>query len=408
MRLPGAVWLMSIIAFCFAMGGNMIGPALPALARFYGVGAAVAGLSLSGFAAGRLLTNISLSRLLRLWRLRWVLGIGLLVQAVCSILAGIAPSFTWFIVFRSISGIGNAAFTVSSTAIMLQLVDSRQRPRAMSAYFGMNSMGMAVGPALGGIIAAVDPRLPLLLYGFLLLVGSFIAIFALRTSTRDLRTIEAPVKRVDGERHRSGIGRMLADRTFLALLLCQFAVGFVFYGMRTSTLPLYLGALGIATGTIGLLVTVGVIAQIGTSTTVGFVPRHIPRKNILAGALLVGVLSLAVFWRFDSIPAFVLGFALLGTAGGVLSSMAPTVLGDVEQGTSGSAVAIYWALFDVGAIIAPWLCGVLQDSVGISWAFVAGAVVLVVACAFVLRMRTVQHVDELPRPLVEVIASEVA
>ncbi|HMH93935.1 MAG TPA: hypothetical protein VK586_23000 [Streptosporangiaceae bacterium] len=73
------------------MGFGVIGPAIPLLAAHYGVSAALAGLAISAFAAFRFLSALAGGRLL---------------QAVTSILAGLAPTFPLLIAFRSIGGIG--------------------------------------------------------------------------------------------------------------------------------------------------------------------------------------------------------------------------------------------------------------------------------------------------------------
>lgn len=64
-RVPSTVWILSAIAATSGLGYGMLGPSLPALADLYSVGAASVSLAVSGFAAGRLITNISLTGLLK-------------------------------------------------------------------------------------------------------------------------------------------------------------------------------------------------------------------------------------------------------------------------------------------------------------------------------------------------------
>src|SRR5688572_3360112 len=107
-RVPSTVWVLSFIAVASGLGYGMLGPALPALADLYSVGAASVSLAVSGLAAGRLIANVSLTGLLKKFRLRNVLVLGLAIQAVCSVVAGLSPTFELFVAFRSISGIGSA------------------------------------------------------------------------------------------------------------------------------------------------------------------------------------------------------------------------------------------------------------------------------------------------------------
>lgn len=383
-RMPSAVWFMTIITFCSMLGFGMIGPALPALAELYGVGAAAAGLAVSGFAFARLITNLSFSGLLKRWRLLVVLIVGLLIQAGCSIVAGLAADYTIFIAFRTISGVGSAAFTVAATAIVLLVAPAAIRGRALSIYITGGSLGTISGPAVGGVFAALDPRLPLIVYGVLLGVGAIIATFALRRTAGGLRTTEVVEDRTDTRRGPSILRALLTDRLFIALLLCQLSVGFVFYGMRTSTLPLHLGALGISLGAMGLYLTLSSVAQIGASSTVGFAADRFPDKYVVGAGLVIAIGALTVFGLFEATPAIILAFVLLGLAGGIMGPASTSLLGQVPLGTSGAAVSLYWSLFDIGGILGPWICGMLADTVGVSWAFVAGGVVLTITLVALL------------------------
>lgn len=108
-RLPRAVWTLSSVTFLTTMGFGVVGPALPSLADLFQISVTAASIAISGFAAFRLMANIGFGGLLKHWRLRTVLFYGLLLQAGCSLLTGVAPDGIPFLVFRSISGLGSAA-----------------------------------------------------------------------------------------------------------------------------------------------------------------------------------------------------------------------------------------------------------------------------------------------------------
>ena len=386
-RVPSTVWILSAIASASGLGYGMLGPSLPALADLYSVGAASVSLAVSGFAAGRLITNISLTGLLKKFRLRSVLVVGLVVQSVCSVAAGLSPNFELFVAFRSISGLGNAAFTVAGTGLMLVLTTSAQRARAMSIYFTAISLGMIAGPAIGGLVAAIDPRLPLIVYGALLGVGSVVAFVALR-GVRQVRTSDG----IDAEdvvpvSTWNLVRQLFRSRTFVAVMLVQLVTGWVLYGARTVVMPARLHDIGFGVGVIGLMLTVAAVAQV-VATSLGAVAGRLSFRTVTIAALVVALGVNALFGELEALPLIVAAFVGLGLAHGLISTTAPSLLGEVPKGDSGLAVATFWIAFDVGAIVGPYATGALMDGAGAPAAFLSCAAVLaaaLIACLFIPR-----------------------
>lgn len=395
-RVPGGVYLLALISFASSLGFGMIGPALPSIASMYRIDDAAASLAISGFALFRMCTNLSMSALLRRWRLRNVLIFGLVVQALCSIAAGMSPNFDFFLAFRALSGMGSAAFSISSTALLLLFTTQEQRARAMSVYFTAASLGTISGPALGGFAAGKDPLLPLIFYGVLLGFGALIAAFALRWA-RDFKTPDAePLP--DAPRRRDLLKELLRDPRYVAALLAQLATGWVLYGMRTSLLPLHLGSIGMSSETIGILLTVAALAQIGTSSTIGAIGARASIKMMAVIALTSGALAMLTFGVATAFWVIAAALAVVGITQGLLSIASPAMLGQVPEGASGLAVALYWATWDCGGIIGPWVAGELSDSVGDLWAFAVGALVMLVGLGATLRVRSLRASAASPVP----------
>ncbi|MDZ8275054.1 MFS transporter [Microbacterium aquimaris] len=380
-----------------AMGFGLIGPALPALADMFGVGAAVAGLAVSGFALARLITNVILAGVVGRWRLRTVLTAGLLIQAVFSVLAGLSPDFTLLILARLISGAGSAAFTIASTALVILSVPDAVRGRATSVYFASSSAGIVAGPALGGFVTAIDPRFALIGYGLLLLIGGAAGWFALG-SIASLKATSGSDGRDEGDdpaqtsAASSPVGRavlfqLLREPVFVAVLACQFAQGWVYYGMRVTTIPLFMAEIGLTAALIGTALTVAAAVQIASSLTAGPVSDRWNRQWPMLIGLGFGIAAMAL-WGVESAPwAIVVGIFAYGVASGANSALPPALLGDLPKGGSGIAVSTFWIVFDIAAVLGPIVSGQLMDAWGYPAAFAGGVVVLLIAVAAVIRAR---------------------
>jgi len=367
-RLPSAVWILASVTFLTNLGFGVVGPALPALADLFDISVTAASIAISGFAAFRLVASASLTGLLKRWRLRKVLFAGLLLQSVCSVLAGLAPDGVSFLVFRSVSGLGSATLSVSATALLLALVPAHQLGRGMSMYFAAGSLGAISGPAVGGFLAIANPRIPLVFYGTALFLAAMIAFFALGQA-KDVRTSDAVGE--DGLVVKmSTLWRsLMTNPVLITVLMAHFAVGWALYGARTTTVPLYLGAVGFTTGVIGVFMTVGAVTQVIGSTAAGFASDRWGRDLPLVMGILAGSGAFVVLIFTGDFTWMMVTFVLMGLAGGALAAVPSAMLGETKYGGTGLAVALYWIVFDIAAIIGPLASGMIADSAGFAPAF---------------------------------------
>ena len=108
-----------------------------------------------------------------------------------------APVFGWLVVGRLLAGVTGASFSAAYAYIA-----DITPPEKRAASFGLVGMafglGFVVGPALGGILGSIEPRLPFLTAGLLALANFVFGFFFLRESLPresrrpfDLRTANA-------------------------------------------------------------------------------------------------------------------------------------------------------------------------------------------------------------------------
>ena len=78
--------------------------------------------------------------------------VGLSVFSIFSLLCGLAPTIGWLVVFRVGQGIGGAAMTPLSLAILLSVFPRRQHGMAVGIWGGLTAIAGALGPSLGGLL----------------------------------------------------------------------------------------------------------------------------------------------------------------------------------------------------------------------------------------------------------------
>ncbi len=80
-----------------------------------------------------------------------VFQIGIVIDAVSSILCAISPSGGWLIGFRALQGFGGAMIFGTSTAILTSVYPVQERGRALGLSVASVYTGLSVGPLIGGV-----------------------------------------------------------------------------------------------------------------------------------------------------------------------------------------------------------------------------------------------------------------
>src|SRR5690349_3151422 len=105
------------------------------------------------------------------------------------ILMALAPTLSWLFVGRVISGI-TAASVPAASAYIADVTPKEKRARAFGMLGAAFGLGFIVGPALGGVLGNISPRLPFWVAAALSLVNAMYGLFVLPESLgRDKRAL---------------------------------------------------------------------------------------------------------------------------------------------------------------------------------------------------------------------------
>ena len=81
---------------------------------------------------------------------------GLILFTVGSALCGIAPNVDWLIGFRALQGLGAVMVTALGAAIVTEVFPAHERGRAIGIIGSAVSVGIALGPSLGGVLIGLS------------------------------------------------------------------------------------------------------------------------------------------------------------------------------------------------------------------------------------------------------------
>jgi len=374
-ELPREVGILAVVAFVVALGFGIVAPAIPLFARSFGVGTTAVGLAVSAFAFFRFVSAFGGGALVERFGERAVLSVGLVVVAVTTGLAGLASDFPLFLVLRAAGGVGSAMFTVAALSLLLRVAPPSHRGRAAATWQGGFILGGIAGPAAGGLLAELSPRLPFFLYaGFLLLAGS-VAMVLLRPSVtrreQAARTASGP------EPDPVPLGTALRSRVYLAALVANLGVGWVLFGVRNSLVPLYVTEeLGRSVAWAGAGLLAGSVAQaLGLLRSGALADTWGRRPALVLGASLATA-STAALVLPPALWVFLLSMAVFGLGASFLASVPAALVADVSPARGGRVVAVFQMSADLGAIVGPLAAGWLTDVASYQAAFAVTTAVL--------------------------------
>lgn len=95
---------------------------------------------------------LGVARLGDMYNKKPLFGAGIIIFTFGSLLCGISPNVGWLIAARVIQGLGAVINQALGAAILVEVFPPEERGRAMGMIGGVVSVGIALGPALGGII----------------------------------------------------------------------------------------------------------------------------------------------------------------------------------------------------------------------------------------------------------------
>jgi MFS family permease len=353
--LPKEVSVLTAISFLVAVGFGLIIPAIPIFAKTFGVSNTLIGLIVSSFAIMRFVSGLFSGKLVDRFGERVVLGFGLFMVSIFTLLAGLAQSYEQLLIFRTAGGLGSSMFSVSAGALILRVVSDSQRGRAQSLYNGGFIAGGVAGPAFGGALIALSPRAPFFIYSGLLIAAGTVSLIYLHESRLGAKQV------VESDERAMTIREALQIKPYLYSLFLSFVGSWVLFGMRSSILPLFVVEdLGASASIVGLSFTIALVAQGAVMVRAGKYSDKNGRKPIILVGFSVVMLSLALLILSTNIYFYMAAMIVMGFGAGFAAS-AGAIVGDVIKGKSGKVYAFWQMSGDAGMMVGPVLLGFVSD-----------------------------------------------
>ena len=145
---------VSLISLIVMMGATMVTPSLTLYAKEgFSDNGFIIGAIVAGYAIGRVITDIPSGFLTDRIGISKTMKIGLVIQILSSILAGIAPNYWILFLMRVTEGIGSSIYVNAAVTYVLLSNQSSRRGTVMGMYQTIMMTGITIGPIFGAFIA---------------------------------------------------------------------------------------------------------------------------------------------------------------------------------------------------------------------------------------------------------------
>jgi predicted MFS family arabinose efflux permease len=272
--------------------------------------------------------------------------------------------------------------------MVADMIQDHQRADAYSLLRTVNNIGVAVGPSLGGFVAAASYTAAFIGASSCLLFFSLFVLFTMKeTLAPDQRTGSK-----SGNRDL-GYGHILRDKTFLLVILSLTMVG-----MGSSLVFVLIGVYGkenfaISESQIGFLMAVNAMMVIFFQVLVTRITKRFsPLPVLMVGALFyavgIGAISLgSTAWQFAICMAVLtIGELIVSpTSTSLTANLAPLEM-------RGRYMSFYWLAWSISHGAGPLVGGLIYDRITPQAMWLGGALWCVLgALVFLLLTRHVRR-----------------
>ena len=365
--------LILMINMFIAIGSfGIIIPILPAYLESINQGGTAAGLMIALFAGAQLIFSPIAGKWADQYGRRKMIIYGLIGLTLSMFVFYGFDSIWWLYTSRIIGGIGAALLIPAIFAYIADITTLDQRAKGNSLVSASMSLGIVIGPGVGGFLADFGLKIPLLISALVSLVAVLFSVFILKESkTSEIKDFSADEESMARKMIRSVkmpyfIPLIITLVMSFGLMAFESVLG-LFVDNQFGATPQQIAMMVTSTGIVSVIVQLFVVDRIVSLYGEGVV------LNIFLGVAAIGfLLSL-----FASSYALFFGITLLNfLATSILRPVLNTLISKMAGNEQGFAMGMNNAYMSIGNVLGPTLAGMLYD-VNIIYPFMMGLFFLV-------------------------------
>jgi MFS family permease len=369
-------WLLCLCSFLFFASFNMLIPELPGFLTQMG-GADYKGLIIALFTVTAMVSRPFSGKLAdRIGRIP-VMAFGAIVCFVCGFLYPVLISLAGFFLLRLVHGFSTGFTPTGATAYISDIVPVERRGEAMGIVGTAGTLGMASGPAIGGVIGEAFSLTALFYTSSVLALASVALLIGMKETLPARQRFAPSMLRI----RRTDLFEPRVIIPCLVMLLTAYSYGAVY-----TLMPDFGEVVGIRNK--GLLFTYFTVASLVVRLVAGKASDIYGRPAILRVSTVMMMIAMITIAFADARWPLILGVTLYGLAQGMTS---PTLLAwatDLsDEQHKGRGVSSLYIFMEFGIFLGAIISGFLyaNEPARFVWVFGLSAVLNLVAFAYLFH-----------------------
>jgi DHA1 family tetracycline resistance protein-like MFS transporter len=283
---------------------------------------------------------------------RPVLLLGFCGLAVSFLLTALATSLWMLIAIRLVSGAMQANMSVSN-AYVADITAPEGRARRFGMLGAMFGIGFILGPVMGGLLGAIDLRLPFFAAGSLALVNLLNGMFVLPESLPPERRRAFSWKSANPVSSLRGLAQLKGAGLLVAVIACSGLAQFVLYTTWVLYTTFKFGWGPLENG--WSLAAVGVVSAIVQGVLLGRLLRLFSPKRLAVLGLLSSTLAY-LMWGAATEGWMMFAIIFINLLGATVTASIQSIISSAaDPRAQGQALGAVGGLNSLMAVIAPVL-----------------------------------------------------
>jgi predicted MFS family arabinose efflux permease len=378
---PARALVIGLIAFLTVVDLFATQAILPSLARAYGVTPAAMGIAVNASTLGMAVSGLAVAYFSR--RINRRLGVlaSLALLSVPTALLAIAPDLLAFTLLRVVQGIFMAAAFALTLAYLGEQCSARDAAGAFAAYITGNVASNLIGRLVSaGVADHLGLAANFYIFALLNLAGAVLVFFTLRPTS--------PAESAGGRPPFAIWADHLRNDPLRAAFAIGFLILFAFIGTFTYVnFVLVRSPIALTPMALGLVYFV-FLPSIFITPMAGRAAHRFGTRRTMWAALATAVLGLPLL-LFPSLPAVIVGLALVGAGTFFAQATATGFVSRAATADRGSASGIYLACYFFGGIVGSVVLGQMFDRIG--WTACVAGIGGALALAALLAAKLQKH-----------------
>ncbi|MHA2391406.1 MAG: MFS transporter [Promethearchaeota archaeon] len=347
--IPKIYYELLIIGFNIMIGMSLSASFLPILANNLDPSGVLVGLVVSAWFLSRIFIELPAGIISDRVGRRRLLILGLGLSLMGPILCSQAKHVYVLILGRAIWGMGTALYFMNNMALLMEILPTSTRGKALGIFQGIDFIGSFIGAPLGAWLATyISFTKVFYVTTFFTLVSFLIA----------LKSKE--IKNLVDEKSETGfnlkhITSSLSNWNILIVCLCNFLRMIMRLGIYQTVLLLYLNKnLGLSVAQIGWIVSMRIAGMVIFLFIAGILSDRFGRKPVLIVGFILSGISFYFFSLTRNLPFLLFTSFLGGVGDGLDFTTLMALLTDIAPTNArGMVVGLFRTFQDIGGFTGP-------------------------------------------------------